>query len=412
MRRTSLLLTIVALLCVVTSVEAQKSAPKAPQRQNYNDTFFLMGDIVPLSPLYGDVESLTISYDWGSESDYRNSDAKASEVAYLRFNKRGDVVEKCCSVDWGFSIDTLYQYCYEYDSNGRLITREYYNDVHNSRDKVRIYYDNDGRIIKELYLDNLDNNRGEKILTYDAAGRQVKDVRLDSNGTEKESKTWLYDAQGRCTQYCQWRKGELVTLRESEYNDKGLLVEEREYGPDKSPRSTITLEYYDNDKLAIKTHRWADSSRSSVTTYIYIDGQLAEENSCGMDGRLLESKKYKYYSNGKLYESETFVRHTTGVPYNIHRYDSNGNLIESIGRYGSGDTRNSYYTRYEYNDYGGKVYSDSYADEIRVMHDSKPHEEVIQTFDDQHNIISRIELEHWETSTKTTYYQYKIEYRK
>ena len=131
-----------------------------------------------------------------------------------------------------------------------------------------------------------------------------------------------------------------------------------------------------------------------------------------MDGGLRESKKYPHFSNGTLYDSASSVRHTTGVPYNIDRYDSNGNLIESIGRYGSGDTRNSYYTRYEYNDYGGKVYSDSYADEIRVMHDSKPHEEVIQTFDDQHNIISRIELEHWETSTKTTYYQYKIEYRK
>ena len=137
MKKSILFTVLLSLLAVIAY--AQKL--EAPKRQGWNDWY---------GPLYGDVESVTItSYKLTEKLGKIVKDDIINKKWFYRFNQKGDVIEAAQYNSDG-SLDCKYTYKYKYDLQGNRIEAAQYNSDGSLNWKCTYKYDSQGNKVEEI----------------------------------------------------------------------------------------------------------------------------------------------------------------------------------------------------------------------------------------------------------------------
>ena len=175
---TALVALLVATSCASSTEQTGNQKPKAPKREGWND-----------GPLYGDVESVTITeYDLAEKFGEIVKDKMKNKATY-KFNLNGDVVE----IAYYNSDGSLrWKELYKYDAQGKKIEEaEYYPDGSLSR-KETYKYDSQGNKIEWTWY-NFDGSLSSKtIYKYDSQGNEIEMAVIDE--FEFEHKNYVVGA--------------------------------------------------------------------------------------------------------------------------------------------------------------------------------------------------------------------------
>lgn len=124
----------------------------------------------------------------------------------------------------------------------------------------------------------------EQILReYDDEGRMIKKtVMYDEGSLSGEIFTYEYDSSGKCIRENKYSKGELDDYTLCEYDKKGRLIKEKEYGSSGKFKNYKTYDYLDDGKTIIEKRIKADG-----LLYMY------KVKKYDPMGRILEKSEYK-----------------------------------------------------------------------------------------------------------------------
>ena len=170
MKRLFTLLAIVALLPAISFAQVKKA--DAPIRQGYDSGF---------TPLYGDVESITIREYKLEERFDEVVKGEMEDCDKYTFNQRGDVVEYAVYDSYGRKGKDLYKY----DSAGNMIEEEVlsYSFFFGESYERRTYrYDSAGNQIEKVWYNSSGELDWRLTYRYDSAGNLIELVRYDSSG--------------------------------------------------------------------------------------------------------------------------------------------------------------------------------------------------------------------------------------
>ena len=155
MKRLTLILTI-----LVAAASCTLSAADAPKRQGWS------GD-----PLYGNVESVTITEYSLKDSLGVLSRSKIEEKVCYNFNESGDVTEKT-----------------EYKSDGSLRWKNTYK------------YDTKGNNTEDAWYTSAGSLSGKYTFKYDTKGNNTEKAVYTSDGSLREKYIYKYDTKGNKTE--------------------------------------------------------------------------------------------------------------------------------------------------------------------------------------------------------------------
>lgn len=244
-------------------------------------------------------------------------------------------------------------------------------------------YNEDGKII-EAYLPGKivewDDEWTRFTAKYDARGNRIEQRDYDQNGQCIKKRSIKYNANNKIIEEVTSRYvyGETVTTKYvAKYNDKGLLIEERDasleghvnyrvtykydekgnqieycrYLSDNSLEEKTTNKYDDNGKVVLYTYSSEESSQKNTYQYDK-NGHLAVECEYAPDNSLYKKKTFKYNDkgfvaeeciesngektkymykrddNGKELERRTYKAETTLESKEVYQYDANGKMTE------------------------------------------------------------------------------------
>ena len=155
MKRLTLILTI-----LVAAASCTLSAADAPKHHGWND-----------DPLYGNVESLTITSYSIKDSSGVLSRSKIKEKFCYNFNQSGDVTERA-----------------KYNSDGSL---DY---------KLTFKYDSKGNVTEEARYTSAGSLLWKYIYKYDTKGNKTELAKYDSAGSLIWKSIYKYDSKGNKTE--------------------------------------------------------------------------------------------------------------------------------------------------------------------------------------------------------------------
>ena len=138
MKRTTLLLLLVAFAGCLTAYPQKKEAPK---RQGW--------DIEGNDPLYGNVESITITRYELADKFGEIVKKSTLDKASSKFNSKGDVIEL---LEYNSDGSLSYKWLYKYDSQGKMIENaSYMSSREPSEEKTLYKYNAQGKTAEEAY---------------------------------------------------------------------------------------------------------------------------------------------------------------------------------------------------------------------------------------------------------------------
>lgn len=312
-----------------TSEETVTPAKKtAPKREGWGDWH---------GPLYGDVESVTITEYKLSEKFGEIVKDKIDYKEVYKFNQNGDVVEMAAYNSDG----SLYEnWLCKYDSQGKLIEVAGYYPDGSLDDKSLYKYDSRGNQIEEAHY-NSDGSLDRKHLSkYDSQGNMVEEARY-FDGSLRSTTIYKYDAQGNRIEHAIYDSdGSLDSKELSKYDSQGNKIEEVEYKSDGSLRSKHLYKYDSQGKLIEKAEYNSDGSLDEKWLCKYdSQGNIEREwIKYDLDGSIIFRNLSKYDTQGKLIEEELYGRDGRTFPigeyssrgYQFSGYSAMGNIIERI----------------------------------------------------------------------------------
>ena len=197
----SLLLTALAVLFLAVSCSdsgTNQTEKKAPERKVW------IG-----GPLYGDVESVTITR-------YRLSD------------KFGEVV-KCIDTDYSKEV-------YKFNSNGDVEEHSRYNAISRAlEEKSLCKYDSQGNRIEEAGYNNYGSLSWKHLYKYDSQGNMIELADYDSDGSLSSKYLSKYDSQGHQIEWASYNgDGSLIGKNLIKYDSQGNRIEWARYEGDGS----------------------------------------------------------------------------------------------------------------------------------------------------------------------------------
>ena len=158
MKRTTLFLLLVAFAGCLTAYPQKKEAPK---RQGWNDYH-------DYGPLYGNVESITITRYELTDKFGEITKEEVREKEFYKFNLKGNVVEQ-------YKYDRVgsqnYKYLNKYDSQGNKIEKASHNADGALYWKTLYKYDSQGNCIEEVGIKCMNGNMipvimEERVIVY------------------------------------------------------------------------------------------------------------------------------------------------------------------------------------------------------------------------------------------------------
>ena len=313
------LLSVIAFVTICSSCGSSQSNSssrlEAPERQGWNEQ----------RPLFGDVESVTITYYWLNDKFGEIVRDSIYRLQKYYFNEEGDVIK---------SNDFNFMNKYTYDS-ARNITEE-------------ARYRPDGSLAwKEIYK-------------YDSAGNRTEVVHYKSDGSLCWKGVYKYDsARNRNEEAYYFLDGSLAWKEINKYDSAGNKTEAARYDSDGSLGVKTVYKY---DSAGNKTE---EAQYGSGGWSVWLQMLIYESNSTenrfewNSDGSLSWKSIYKYDSRGNMIE-ETYYDSDGSLAWKeINKYDSAGNRTE-VARYDSDGSLNGKYT-YKYDSRGNMIEETDYS---------------------------------------------------
>ena len=170
MKRLALILTI-----LIAAASCALSAADAPKRQGWDYKYK-----TPLTPLYGNVESLTITEYSLKDSLGVLSRSKIEVKNCFNFNESGDVTERAKYNSDGSLND---KFIYKYDKKGNMTEYAWYKSDGSFIHKYIYKYDKKGNMTEIASYNLFGLLSRERIYEYDKKGNKIKEVWYNSDGS-------------------------------------------------------------------------------------------------------------------------------------------------------------------------------------------------------------------------------------
>ena len=214
MKRTTLLLLLVAFAGCLTAYPQKKEAPK---RQGW--------DIEGNDPLYGNVESITITrYELADKFGEIVKGNVADRDVY-RFNSKGDATEYCTYGNSGWVMKNLYTY----NSQGKMIEKNFISNG-SLLMKYLYKYDAQGNMTEEAWYKGDGSLDSKWKYKYDAQGNMTEEAEYNSNGLMSSKTIYKYDSQGNMIEQAEYQSdGSLNYKHLYKYDSQGNWIEKTEY---------------------------------------------------------------------------------------------------------------------------------------------------------------------------------------
>lgn len=281
---TALATLVLATSCAGSETESEKEIvgkDKSNGKRIYSERFEPWG-IEPFT-LNGDIESITIaSYevaDIGGETIIENCPSKL----IIKFNERGDIIEESYLKD-----DRLEsRYTFAYDLLGKT-TEYHYNSDGSLSGKYYYTYDSKGNILEAATHCSDDSLKIKTFCRckYDQQGNRIEKAHYDSEGS-------------LAVKYCYKYK----------YNSQGKPIEKLYLDDNGSPRDKDVYSY-DSQGNVIEHKRLRYNH----------DGELDRET----------TSSYNYDSQGNCTKEVYYNSDNPQKRTFINKFDSHGNMVESI----------------------------------------------------------------------------------
>lgn len=281
--------------------ETQAQIKQAPQKQGWVETGFsnMSGFSNILKPIIvGNIESIAISSGDAKEFEGEIFRIGNPHHEFFVFNKRGDVVKHTYTfitiIDGEAEEQVEGSTIYKYNSKGHMTEMAEYDENNKLSNKTTFTYNSKGYLTEKAiynpYYYSYDNS-GNPILSQDP-----------------EIHTFTHDSKGNIVE------------------EKYYVREEAENYGESPVESQIKIIYqYDSNGNLISSSRYSDGRAYDILTYKY-DPQ----------GRLIELNGDYIYVRGKRDSKGNIVQvleidSDSSHKYILeHKYDSQGNVIQSI----------------------------------------------------------------------------------
>ena len=380
-------------VAVTLATVCTATAQRAPERYGWHERF----------PLYGDVDSLTITTLYFTPRPEEMAYNRDGEPRTFRFNQRGDVAMI-------FTSGTLTS-SFEYNHRGD-ITRHCYETNMLCSDfypiKVCTYkYNSRGKLI-EVYSDATWNydSKIHNTYTYNSKGQLIRSVYSSAGHDVFENDTLHYKYNSQ---------GELIETYGSHYTESGDFYRSiTKYDSVGRVSEEIAYEYDYWDETLLRninyhTYQYDTTGRlisETTTNYPYVDslGTISKRPVKG------DRSEYKYDANGNITERAHYNADGTLMEYcsrhheapkTTYEYDTRGNKTKECVYSSDGSLQTK--TTYEY-DQNNRVV-------IMSLYDGNHFERrELYEYDDKGNITS-ITKQQGERLIPTERKEYNITYR-
>ena len=209
---------------------------------------------------------------------------------------------------------------WEYE-NGK-VSKEYIHYVDGSKDVVNYEYDNEGRLTSKKYYDDEGEMEQQTDVEYD--GETVKEITHDDEGEISEEHQSVYKGDKSLSRSQKdYTTGEGVTVK-NEYDDKGRVISTMRYNENDEMIEKVTREYNENDRVS---HLIQESQLKNSDVYFEYDqaGNPIKQEEILDDGTQLALIERKYDENNLHKQSSVFINgmgERMSQNYNVyHEYE-------------------------------------------------------------------------------------------
>ncbi len=214
----------------------------------------------------------------------------------------------------------------EFDKNGNMILEIKYDSSGKIEDKYENKYDEKGNLIEEISY--LDKNEIAEHKTYerDEKGKIIKSFVHYQDGT-KDTIEYKYDAMQNLTEKITVDSyGEIEAKETAKYKDGKLILKEKYEYNELMKKETFEL---DNSGNITEHNVWSVEEKNVTFRNTFDEkGNLLEQRQYDKKEKLTGKAGYTYNDNGKLIiitEETPYGQNTTKITYN-----ERGNAIEQI----------------------------------------------------------------------------------
>ncbi|MBR5448747.1 MAG: hypothetical protein IKV43_02060 [Clostridia bacterium] len=265
-----------------------------------------------------DVGATTTIYDKQGNLLYY---AGSSSVHRCEYDDKG----KLMSETWRYYSGGETAYVYTYDEDGRVSTKQIYDDGEKTENYVNYTYHPNGNLKcqEDCFYDE------HRIYYYDEEGRFTESYRMMDGEKELLSQK-KYDEAGREIYYRETSGYEVPLITETTYNEQGLVTEEKTYAEDEEDEYFSTTQYtYDADGNRLTTDNIESGGYwyKETCTYNAQGNRLTQKTS---SQKSWTNETVTYDQNGFVFayyresatgsENVTFERDDYGNPIKYTRY--------------------------------------------------------------------------------------------
>jgi len=200
----------------------------------------------------------------------------------------------------------------EYDDAGsQKIDREFFND--GSNNKIITSYDNiSGKAVSIKKFDNEDSQEAFETENYEynSEGKITKQEILDDTGSIRSTKTWEYDNNNLLMRFQSFTEGDKINM-EFEYDISGRLIKQKSYSNGNSLEEMFCS--YNGEEGLSRTEKVTSDGVSIIREYDREDRLVREEREMYQGNhKTQESKVFMAYSPEGYLQSETYFGNSGG----------------------------------------------------------------------------------------------------
>lgn len=241
-------------------------------------------------------------------------------------------------------------YGYAYNEQGERIAERSWDESGNLIEDIEFDLDTDGKV-QQAYKNYLDGSRDTISYTYDDRGNLLgKEVVTDEDELEM-AETFAYEDDREVLHEMKDENDELVLRKETAYDEKGRVVEERTWSAETGSTLRTLTEYDDKGEISGVSSYNEDGEMLLRVSYKREGERITGVTEHSPDKKSVTTIEYDEKDNPVLQEEHNDRREL--VSRIMRKFDDEGNVLESeviIDSHGQG--RNQHYIlKYEYEFY-------------------------------------------------------------
>lgn len=226
---------------------------------------------------------------------------------------------------------------YEYDKNFKLSVIKYYQANNKLVSEETFKYNSSGKLeeMNKCYIDG-SSSGAKEVYQYDKQGNLISKIYYDQNNKVSSKITNQYDEKGKLTTktYYGPNDNEIWSKTINQYDEKGNLIGHEKYGMGELLEEVVKFNKQGKMVYKKEISNREDPPYIVISTYDYngkgfLITQLTQE--ADVENDYLVKEMYQYDDKGNLIEKT--LDYGNGSLYKVsYTYDSKGNCIEEIQR--------------------------------------------------------------------------------